>query len=263
VVALAPSPLGLICAERAALSRVSTGVSKAYQRCIKKGLPMDMEHVEVRRVAREISQRWWAWLVVGILWIIVALVILRFTAASVVTVGIIVGVLFCVSGIEELLVARVSGEWRWLAIVFGIILLIGGVLALFRPVTAFLALADILGFVFVLIGIFWIVEALTTQEQNPMWGLGLVAGIIMIGLGFATDAKLLPTRAYMLLVLAGIWALLRGITDIVRAFQIRHLGAMVTSNVMPGATGATGPAATGPMTQGPIPPQNATPRATS
>ncbi len=212
---------------------------------------MDMQHVEVRRAAREISQWWWAWLVVGILWIIAALVILRFTAASVVTVGIIIGVLFCASGIQELLVARVSGEWRWLAIVFGVILLIGGVLALFNPVAAFLAIADILGFVFVLIGITWILQALATQEQNPLWGLGLVAGIIMIALGFATGAKLLPTRAYMLLVLAGIWALLHGITDIVKAFQIRHLGEL--------ATAGTGPAPTGPITEGPTPPRPVTP----
>ena len=31
----------------------------------------------------------------------------------------------------------------------------------------------------------------------------------------------------MLLVFAGIWALLQGVTDIVRAFQIRKLGEMV------------------------------------
>ncbi len=220
---------------------------------------MYTRRTDTQRAVTEISQWWWAWLVTGVLWIIAALVILRFTAASVVTVGIIVGVLFLVSGIEELLVARVSGGWRWLAIVLGIILLVGGVLALFNPVAAFLAIADILGFVFVLIGIFWILEALATQEQNPLWGLGLVAGIIMIGLGFATGAKLLPTRAYMLLVLAGIWALLHGITDIVKAFQIRHVGAMVTAGTGPAPTG---PAPTGPMTEGPIPPQGATPRAT-
>jgi uncharacterized membrane protein HdeD (DUF308 family) len=111
-----------------------------------------------------------------------------------------------------------------------------------------------------LIGIFWILEALATQEENSLWGLGLVAGIIMLALGFATVAKLLPARAYMLLILAGIWALLHGITDIVRAFQIRHVGEMVAAGTRPSAP--TGPAPTGPMTEGPIPPQGATPRAT-
>ena len=31
----------------------------------------------------------------------------------------------------------------------------------------------------------------------------------------------------MLLVFAGIWALMQGVTDVVRAFQIRKLGEMV------------------------------------
>jgi len=229
---------------------------------------MDMQRIDTQRAMKEISQWWWAWLVTGILWIIAALVILRFTTASVVTVGVIIGILFIVSGIEELLVSRVSGGWRWLAIVFGIILLVGGVVALFNPVRAFFALADILGFVFVLIGIFWILDALATQEQNPLWGLGLVAGIIMIALGFATGAKLLPTRAYMLLVFAGIWALLHGITDIVKAFQIRHIGELSTAGTLPTPAGPApaGPAPTepmtGPMTDGPLPPRGATPRAT-
>ena len=34
------------------------------------------------------------------------------------------------------------------------------------------------------------------------------------------------TRAVTLLVFAGIWAMLKGITDIVRAFQIRQLGSL-------------------------------------
>jgi uncharacterized membrane protein HdeD (DUF308 family) len=229
---------------------------------------MDMQRVDMQRAGRELAHWWWAWLVSGIVWIIAALVILQFNRASVVTVGIIVGVMFIVSGIEGLLVAQVGGGWKWLTITLGILLLIGGLFALFNPVVAFLAVADILGFVFTLIGIFWILEALATQQENALWGLGLVAGIIMIALGFATVAKLLPSRAYMLLVLAGIWALLHGITDIVKAFQIRHLGELAAAGTGPAPTGPalSGPAPTepmtGPTTDGPLPPWSATPRAT-
>jgi uncharacterized membrane protein HdeD (DUF308 family) len=225
---------------------------------------MDMQRIDMQRAGRELAQWWWVWLVSGIIWIIAALVILQFTRASVVTVGIIIGVMFIVSGIEGFLVAQVSGGWKWLAITLGVLLLIGGLFALFNPVVAFLAVADILGFVFTLIGIFWILEALATQEENALWGLGLVAGIIMIALGFATVAKLLPARAYMLLILAGIWALLHGITDIVRAFQIRHLGEMAPAAAAgPTPTGsAPTPPVTGPTTEGPLPPRSVTPPVT-
>jgi hypothetical protein len=90
--------------------------------------------------------------VVGVLWILAALVILRVTTASVVTVGIVIGVLSCASYVQELVVTRISGGWRWLSLVFvGIILLIGSVVALFN---------------FVLIEITWILQAVATQGQN-------------------------------------------------------------------------------------------------
>jgi uncharacterized membrane protein HdeD (DUF308 family) len=222
---------------------------------------MDLRSVEAQRAARELAQWWWAWLVAGIVWILAALVILRFTRASVVTVGIIIGVMFIVAGLQGFLVAQTGGWWKWLAITFSFLLLIGGVMALFNPAIAVLAVADILALVFALIGIFWIFEALATQEENALWGLGLVAGLIMLALGFATVAKLLPDRVYMLMVLAAIWALLHGINDIVRAFQIRRLGEMAPATT-------TGPAPAGPSPadpragrtpEGPLPPQGVTP----
>ena len=52
-----------------------------------------------------------------------------------------------------------------------------------------------------------------------------LALIIMTGLAFWVSGQFFLTRAYTLLVFAGIWALMKGITDIVRAFQIRRLAA--------------------------------------
>ena len=45
----------------------------------------------------------------------------------------------------------------------------------------------------------------------------------MIILAFWTGGQFFITKAYVLLVFAGIWALMHGVTDIVRAFQIRKL----------------------------------------
>ena len=44
----------------------------------------------------------------------------------------------------------------------------------------------------------------------------------MILLAFWTSGQFFIERAYTLLVFAGIWALMQGITDIIRAFQIRR-----------------------------------------
>jgi uncharacterized membrane protein HdeD (DUF308 family) len=46
----------------------------------------------------------------------------------------------------------------------------------------------------------------------------------MVILGFYTGGAFFIHRAFVLLVFAGIWSLMTGITDIVRAFQIRKAG---------------------------------------
>jgi uncharacterized membrane protein HdeD (DUF308 family) len=42
-------------------------------------------------------------------------------------------------------------------------------------------------------------------------------------MAFWTSGQFFIEKAYVLLVFAGIWALMTGITDIVRAFEIRRL----------------------------------------
>ena len=49
----------------------------------------------------------------------------------------------------------------------------------------------------------------------------------MVILAFWTGGQFFIEKAYVLLVFAGIWALLQGVSDVVRAFQIRKLGEMV------------------------------------
>ena len=49
----------------------------------------------------------------------------------------------------------------------------------------------------------------------------------MVILAFWTAGQFFIEKAYVLLVFAGIWALMQGVTDIIRAFQIRKLGEMV------------------------------------
>ena len=43
--------------------------------------------------------------------------------------------------------------------------------------------------------------------------MGLVSGILLIVLAFWTSGQFFLERAYTLLIFAGIWALLKGVTD--------------------------------------------------
>jgi len=78
---------------------------------------------------------------------------------------------------------------------------------------------------FLLVGVIWAVQAFAERDYNQLWWMGLISGILMIVLAFWVSAEFLVERAYTLLIFAGIWALLKGVTDIVRAFQLRELEA--------------------------------------
>jgi uncharacterized membrane protein HdeD (DUF308 family) len=174
-------------------------------------------------VARKITGLWWIWLVLGICWIAASLVILQFNHASVTTIGIITGIMFIVAGMQQLTLAFVADSLKWLWAFFGVIFLIAGVICFISPADTFRGLADILGFLFLTVGIWWTIRAFLLREIDSTWWLGLIAGILMIILAFWTSGQLFIHRAYVLVVFAGIWALMEGIMQIFRAFAIRSV----------------------------------------
>ncbi len=182
---------------------------------------------EAREAVRGFSRMWWLWLVFGIFWFVVGLVILQFDQASVNTVGILVGAMFLATGFQQFVIMGLVERLRWLYGLFGVLFLIAGILALISPENTFAALADMLGFLFLIVGVFWIIQAFVSREINELWWLSLLAGILMVILAFWTGGQFFIEKSYVLLVFAGIWALMQGVTDVVRAFQIRKLGEVV------------------------------------
>lgn len=184
---------------------------------------------DVREAAGAMSRMWWLSLVTGVLWFIIAIVILQMDSASVATVGVIVGAMFLFTGVQQFVISAVVEGWKWLWILFGVLFVLAGLWALFNPGATTAALADSLGFLFLLVAIFWVIEAFATRGENDLWWLGLLSGIIMFVLAFWVAGQFFFERVYILLVFAGIWAMLQGITDVVRAFQLKRLGKLVAS----------------------------------
>ncbi len=179
--------------------------------------------VRRREATREITGAWWLWLIVGVAWIATSLIVLQFDAASVTTASLVVGLMLALAAVESFGLVAIPRAVRWVSAVFGALFVVAEVACLFRTMDTFGALADLLGFVFGLVGLWWMIAAFLERPLNPLWWIGLIAGILMTGLAFWTAGQLSLHKPYELLVCAGFWALMQGITHIARAFAIRRL----------------------------------------
>ena len=165
---------------------------------------------------------WWIFLLTGIAWLILAWIALRFAPASIPTVGVLLGVYFLVAAINEFFIASVMSTWRWLHILMGIIFAFGAGWSFAQPYNAFWALASILGLLLIFQGTFYIITSVSTREVNSTWWLGLVVGILEIFLGFWASQQYRPVQGALLLIWVGFFALFRGISEIVIAFELRR-----------------------------------------
>jgi uncharacterized membrane protein HdeD (DUF308 family) len=173
---------------------------------------------------RQMANLWWLLLVSGVFWIAVALVVLQFDQASITTVGVLIGIMFLVAGVQNFFFGSLaSGATQWILWIFAVLFVIAGVISLIRPEDTFAGVADILGFLFLLVGVFWLIEAFAERDTNDLWWFGLISGVAMIILAFWTGGQFFIEKQYVLLVFAGIWALFHGVGDLIKAFQIRKL----------------------------------------
>jgi uncharacterized membrane protein HdeD (DUF308 family) len=186
-----------------------------------------MEQMEPRgEPGQMVDFPWWVFLITGIAWMIIAVIVLRFQAdpvTSVSTVGFLIGSLFVFAAINEYVAANMVDTWKWLHWLMGSLFLLGALYGFIRPYDTFFALASVLGFLLVFMGTLEIIRATMSREVNPLWGLGLVNGILLLLLGIWASQRYYPASAVLILIWVGFMALFRGIGQIVLAFGIRRL----------------------------------------
>jgi uncharacterized membrane protein HdeD (DUF308 family) len=180
-------------------------------------------------MVREAARYWWVFLVTGIAWLLIAWLVLRLDSSSITTVGVLLGVVFLLGGINEVGVATLSpGGWKVLHYILAVIFFLGALYGFIRPVNTFFALASVLGLILILYGAFEIVQAIASRAVNPYWWLGLILGILLVLLAFWVSGSdrvyTLGRRTYLILFWVGFMALFRGFSQIFLAFTVRHAG---------------------------------------
>jgi len=169
----------------------------------------------------QLAGPWWLFLWTGVAWLIISAVVLRFSIASVATVGALIGVVFLVAAVSEVMLASARAGWLWLHVLMGVLFVVGAIWAFASPFSAFWALAAVVGLLLILRGGLDLVTSLASRDVNHAWWLGTTAGILEILIGFWASQQMFPARAVLLIFWVGFFALFRGISDIVVAFELR------------------------------------------
>jgi uncharacterized membrane protein HdeD (DUF308 family) len=177
---------------------------------------------EERLIVREGARYWWLFLVSGIVWLLIAWMVLRLNATSITTVGVLLGVVFLLSAINEVGVAALApGGWKVWHYILAAIFFLGGLYGFIRPVNTFFALASVLGLILVFYGAFEIVRGVMSRAVNPYWILLILLAFWVSG---SDRVYALAQRTYLILFWVGFLALFRGFSQIFLAFTIRHAG---------------------------------------
>jgi uncharacterized membrane protein HdeD (DUF308 family) len=179
------------------------------------------------------SSKWWAFLALGVVSVIVGFLLVLDLFAAVATLALLVAVGLVVSGIGELMTA---GRYRSvLGIVAGVVLVVGGVLAAVWPDITLWALAVVVGVNLIVSGVARIMGAVQLRVEG--WGWLLFGGILSLVIGVL--ALVWPDATILVLgILLGLRILLFGIAEIMFGLALHDVHSSLDS---PGAAPATPP----------------------
>jgi uncharacterized membrane protein HdeD (DUF308 family) len=178
---------------------------------------------EIRREATGFARNWWLFLITGLAWLLIGVLVLRFNVTSVATVGVLLGALFLGAAMNEFLASTtVSGGWKFVHVALGVLFVLGSFWGFFRPIDTAFALASVLGFLLVLNGTVHVVGAVLSREGNPLWWLGLTVGLLEILLAMWVSQQYYDVRIALILIWVGFMAIFRGIAEIVMAFELHQ-----------------------------------------
>jgi uncharacterized membrane protein HdeD (DUF308 family) len=175
------------------------------------------------RLTLSAARYWWVLLITGIAWTIVSIVVFRFDYRSVTAVAVLFGIVVLASAVNEVLVAMMStGGWRIAHYLLAALFFVVGIVSFAHPGNTFVALAALVSFYLIFRGTFDLITAFSVSRDMPGWWLLVITGIAELLIGFWAAGSW-NLSVVVLVAWVGASALMRGITEIIGAFQLRDL----------------------------------------
>jgi uncharacterized membrane protein HdeD (DUF308 family) len=175
------------------------------------------------RTMLDAARVWWLFLITGTAWLLFSIIVFRFDYTTVSAIAIVFGILVLGFALMEVVSLMTTRGWRRLLhAVLAVAFLVIAILSFIHPGNTFKALAAVMSFYFVLRGTFDLIVAFATRPENDLWWLGLISGVIMIALGFWAAGDF-GHKVILLVVWVGLAALMRGISEIIFAFTLKHM----------------------------------------
>ena len=166
---------------------------------------------------------WWLFLVTGVGWGIVGLIVLRFDYTSVHAISLLFGFVAVAAGAFEVVMTFVApGWWKLLNGILAVAFIVAGIAAFIHPGNTFVALAAVFSFFLLFAGTFDIIMAIASRHEIGVWWVQLVGGIILVLLAFWAAGDY-GRSTVVLIAWVAAYTLIRGVRDIVFAFRVREL----------------------------------------
>lgn len=173
-----------------------------------------------REEALEASRSWWLFAVAGIASFLAGAILVTRPSNSLATLAVIFGIFLLIDGIIELIASFGNAvENRALAAIVGVLGIIVGLILIRHPTHAVAALGLLIGIWLVAAGVVRLLRAIAVGFNVLLQGvialIEIVVGIVIVSdphIGYATLA-----------VLAGIWLIINGIGTIALGLSIRRL----------------------------------------
>jgi uncharacterized membrane protein HdeD (DUF308 family) len=169
---------------------------------------LDLKIGETRRL---IAEKWGRFLALGIALIVAGLAAIAFPLLGTIAVKIMLGWLFLIGGVLMIMHAFQAPGWQgffWELLV-GILYAVAGAYLAFFPLTGLLTLAILLAVMFIIEGVFEVMQAFRVRPHEG-WGFLLLSGIAALAVGVLITLSLPSSAEWALGLLAGINLLFSG-----------------------------------------------------